>query len=155
MNLQRLYALLNECSTLVRVGEVKTVEQVGSMQVTTIDAMPAETDLVDGLTVVDLVLVKVAVDMTKANALKQELVGMLDGLPTEMAAILKGGPSYIALGAVFGDQGVALQFIAVGAALGLWSAVTPAALGITDPATAKQFAGSGLVMMSGYISKGE
>lgn len=35
------------------------------------------------------------------------------------------GPSYIHLGAWIGDQGVALRFMGLGAALGLWSIILP------------------------------
>lgn len=62
---------------------------------------------------------------------------------------LAGGPSYIELGGVFGDQGVALMFLAIGEALDLWNVITPGTMGITGP-EADRLAGGGMVMCSGY-----
>jgi len=61
---------------------------------------------------------------------------------------LKRGPSYIAIGAWIGDQTLALEFMGLGAILGLWKIVTPAVLGIEGEA-AKQMMGMGFVMTSG------
>ncbi len=58
---------------------------------------------------------------------------------------LSGGPSYMELGGVLGDQGVALQFIGLGHLIGTWKAITPATLGIEGD-LANKMAGSGMVM---------
>ena len=57
---------------------------------------------------------------------------------------LRGGPSYIELGGVLGDQGVALCLIGLGKLVGLWKAVTPEKLGFSG-AQAGQLAGQGFV----------
>jgi len=62
---------------------------------------------------------------------------------------LAGGPSYIEVGGVIGDQGAAFQLFALGEVLGLWKVVTPKILGMDD-ATARQLAGSGMIMISGF-----
>ena len=61
---------------------------------------------------------------------------------------LKDGPSYIEIGGVLGDQGLALLLIGLGQLVGLWKAITPEVLGMSGP-MAQQMAGSGFVMMSG------
>lgn len=58
---------------------------------------------------------------------------------------LSGGPSYIELGGVLGDQGIALRLIGLGELVGLWKAITPATLHLEGEAAA-QLAGSGFVM---------
>ncbi len=57
---------------------------------------------------------------------------------------LRGGPSYIELGGVLGDQGAALCLIGLGELVGLWKAFTPEALGFTG-AEADRMAGMGMV----------
>lgn len=57
------------------------------------------------------------------------------------------GPSYIALGAWLGDQGVAIALIGVGALLGLWDVASPETLGITG-AEANQMRGMGFLFPS-------
>lgn len=60
---------------------------------------------------------------------------------------LKAGPGYIELGAWLGDQGLALQFIGLGALLGQWNVITPATLGIAGE-DAAQMMGMGFVMLA-------
>ena len=62
---------------------------------------------------------------------------------------LAEGPSYIEMGAALGDQGLALMAIGLGELLGLWQAMTPAKMGISDPAMAAELAGRGMVMCTG------
>lgn len=66
---------------------------------------------------------------------------------------LRGGPSYIELGGVLGDQGVALQLIGLGKLVGLWDVMTPELVGVTG-AEAADLAGKGFVM-AGQSSIGE
>ena len=62
---------------------------------------------------------------------------------------LAGGPSYIEIGGVLGDQQEAFLLFALGKVLGLWSVITPATLGFEGP-EADQLAGAGMVNMSGF-----
>lgn len=57
---------------------------------------------------------------------------------------LRGGPSYIELGGVLGDQQVALRLIGLGDLVGLWRAITPRRLGASEE-EASNLAGMGLV----------
>jgi hypothetical protein len=143
---ERLYEILNQCTVQVRVGDVVKHEKVGALDVTTFDAMPSEADLVDNLKVIDMILLKVGVDPVRAAAVKDEFVGLIEPL----RPMLESGPSYIAIGGELGDQGAAFQFMALGEVLGLWKVVTPRTLGMADDAAAKNAAGIGYVMISGY-----
>ena len=64
---------------------------------------------------------------------------------------LSGGPSYIELGGVMGDQDAALRFIGLGELLGMWHVITPKTIipGLDDE-SANSMAGQGMVMCSGY-----
>ena len=57
---------------------------------------------------------------------------------------LQGGSSYIELGGILGDQGIALRLIGLGHLLGLWQALTPESMGMTG-SMADQMAGMGMV----------
>lgn len=63
--------------------------------------------------------------------------------------LLASGPSYITLGRVFGSQDIALRYIALGEHYGLWRAITPARLHMSDE-MADVAAGNGLVMPSPF-----
>jgi len=79
------------------------------------------------------------VNLTKACRGEFEEVNPLDGEEH----------SYIQLGGWIGDQGLAMQYMALGHLLGLWQVMTPAAiLDVNDPqqkALADQMAGAGMV----------
>ena len=85
--------------------------------------------------------------MEKAESHRDEFVALLDEYPDPDT--LATGPSYIALGADLGDQGMALCFMALGKALGLWNVITPAFFGMTGT-EADNAAGNGFVMITGY-----
>jgi len=61
---------------------------------------------------------------------------------------LRGGPSYIEMGAAIGSQQYALLLIGLGGLVGLWDVITPEKLGVIG-APADELAGSGLVMSAG------
>ena len=149
-NLDRLYQILAETCTQLRKGPVVTSEESGGgMKVITVKAMPHESEWKDGdqFTLVDVHFMRIGVDLTPANERKAELIEILKAYPDPER--LAGGPSYIELGGVIGDQGAALTLIALGAALDLWEVLTPATLGITG-ADADKLAGQGMVNMSGF-----
>lgn len=148
MNLQRLYTILNECSCQLRKGPEIVEERTGNVHVTHVFAMPHESAARPEVEKVDMVFVKVGVDKQAAEKIKDELISILNEYPEPER--IAGGPSYIEVGGIIGDQGMAFQLFAVGKVLGLWSVITPATLGITDEEQVKQLAGSGMIMMSGY-----
>jgi hypothetical protein len=153
MNMNKLYEILNSCTSLIRVGEVVTQEQAGPMNVTTIDAMPSEAEISnkDDLAIIDCVLVKVGVNKALATTKRADFIEAIEPLRSG----LEPGPSYIAIGASIGDQGAAFQFMALGEVLGLWKVITPRTLGITDAHQLRDYAGKGYVMISGYRRIGE
>jgi hypothetical protein len=89
----------------------------------------------------------VCVDQKKAQENKQNLIDILNTYPDPER--LKGGPSYIEVGGVIGDQGTAFALFALGKVLGLWNVITPKTLGITGE-QAREMAGMGFIMISGY-----
>jgi hypothetical protein len=66
---------------------------------------------------------------------------------------LTKGQSYIALGAWIGDQGLAMQLLALGHAVRIWDLVTPASLRIFAEA-ADTVARLGYVLANGYWPEG-
>lgn len=143
MNTSRLYEILQATTVQLRKGEV--VEKDGN--VTTINAMPHVDEAKPEVERVDMEFLVIGVDKTAAEVHRDELVSILNTYPEPER--LAGGPSYIEVGAVIGDQGAAFQLFALGKALGLWDVITPAKLGMTGD-MARQMAGQGYIMMSGY-----
>lgn len=149
MDLDRLYHILSETTVQLRKGPEVERERVGPVDVTHVYAMPHVSEASGRFgEIVDCVFVMIGVDTQKAERHKAELIQILDDYPDPDR--LAGGPSYIELGGVIGDQGAAFQLFALGQALKLWTVITPKTLGITDEAEARNLAGGGLVMMSGY-----
>jgi hypothetical protein len=146
MNLQRLHEILDRTTVQLRKGEQVTMERVGPLDVVTIDAMPHESEALDSLEKVDMELLVVGVDGEEAKKYRSELVSILDKYPDPKR--LAKGPSYIEVGAEIGDQGAAFQLFALGKVLGLWEVITPATLGLKE--RARELAGMGMIMISGY-----
>jgi hypothetical protein len=146
-----LTRLITETTTPYRKGDEVREQAVGGLRVTTIDAMPAlPTDQPMSEMPADLVdvhFVWVAVQRATAEARKPELMGLLAMYPD--LDKLAHGPSYIELGGVLGDQGLALRLIALGGFLRLWRVMIPATFGVTGP-RADEMAGQGFVMCTGW-----
>ena len=159
MDLNRLYKILNKTTMQLRKGEVfegtpELVEQAtrGGDEplkgggVLEIYAMPHKNE-VSGVEKVDMEFLVIGVDKAKAESHKAELIAILNTYPDPER--LAGGPSYIEVGAEIGDQGMAFQLFAIGKVLGLWDVMTPASLGFKGE-EAREMAGRGFVMMTGY-----
>ena len=84
---------------------------------------------------------------TRNDPTKNELLALLEAEYPEMDR-LRGGPSYIEIGGVIGDQGDALRLIGLGELVGLWKAITPKSLHM-EGSQADMLAGQGLIMASG------
>jgi hypothetical protein len=162
MNLDRLHAILADTTVQLRKGEmvhgdkhlVDAIKQGRDLDkemggVVTIDAMPHVRQFANarGFAKVDMEFLVIGVDTAAAERHKAELIEILKDYPQPER--LAAGPSYIEIGAEIGDQGAAFQLFALGKVLGLWSVITPATMGCTG-AEARQMAGRGFVMMSGY-----
>lgn len=152
MDLDRLYKILDDTTSQLRKGEEVTEHKVGNLQVTEIFAMTHESEAKVGVKV-DMHFITILVDKEKAEKYKAELVQILKDWPSEVweqeIPKLEQGPSYIHVGGVLGDQGLALQLFALGKVLGLWKVITPKNLGITG-SRADEIAGSGFIMIEGY-----
>ena len=142
MNIERLYKILDECSVQLRKGE----EIIQHGNVTEIFAMPHESE-VNNLEKIDCHFIVVGVEKATTEKYRQELIDILNEYPNMER--LKGGPSYIEVGAEIGDQGMAFKLFAAGQVLGFWQVMTPARMGITGP-MADQMAGQGFVLITGY-----
>lgn len=163
MNLDRLYKILAETTIQLRKGEVlegtpelvKAAKNVKAEDkfsdlpggVLEIYAMPHESEARPDLEKVDMEFVTIGVDKAKAEQHRTELISILNQYPNPVR--LAGGPSYIEVGAEIGDQAAAFQLFALGKVLGLWDVITPATMGFTG-VEARQMAGSGFVMMTGF-----
>lgn len=154
MDLNKLHHILRETTVQLRKGDEVEERRVGGVQVTEVYAMPHESQAPNGIVKVDCHFIVVGVDKAKAEAHKAELVALLKDWPSEAWGSpipkLEEGPGYIHVGGAIGDQGAAFQLFALGQVLGLWQVITPEKLGITDPAEARQMAGSGFVMIDGF-----
>lgn len=160
MNIDKLYNILRETTVQLRKGEEiegdpnlvdaikngEDLDKAGGGVVHIYDMPPVEAARED-LEKVDMHFVIVGVDKAAAEAHKVELVEILNDYPDPDR--LAGGPCYIELGGVVGDQGAALQLMALGKVMGLWEVMIPENLGFTG-AEADAMAGAGLVLITGY-----
>ena len=126
MNLERLYEILAETTVQLRKGEVfegspalveqaKRGEELTSNGLLEVFDMPHMSEAPD-LELIDLELLVIGIDKTKAETHKNELIEILKTYPYPDR--LAGGPSYIEVGAEIGDQGAAFQLFALGKVLG-------------------------------------
>ena len=161
-DLDALYRILGETTVQLRKGavfegspELVAQAQAGADELTgggvlEIYMMPPVSAAPDTLERVDVEFMVIGVDKARAEIRRAELTALLNAYPEPDQ--LAGGPSYIAVGATIGDQGAAFQLFALGKALGLWDVITPAKLGFSG-AEARQMAGMGWVMITGYRPK--
>lgn len=147
MDLNRLNAILDETTREFRKGEIEETRREGSIKVIDVYMMPHISDIDSKLEKVDLIFVWIGVDKEAAEKRKADLIEILETYPEPKR--LAGGPSYIEMGAVLGSQDAALRLFALGKVLGLWNVVSPATLGM-DGDQARQLAGQGFIMMSGF-----
>lgn len=161
MDLKRMREILDECTIQLRKGDVvhgdkhlvdaiiegKNLDDVPG-GVVTIDAMPHVSEAKPHVKQFDMVMLNIGVDEATALTFKDEMAAILRTYPQPER--LAGGPSYIELGAEIGDQGRAFQLLAFGDAVGFWKVITPKTLGITDPVVARDLAGVGMVMCTGF-----
>lgn len=147
MDISKLYEILNETTIQLRKGSVVEDRSTELLEVVEVNAMPHESDAGDDLEMVDLEFLVIGVDREKAETRRTEIIDFLDNYPVPTR--LAEGPSYIAVGADIGDQGAAFQLFALGKVLGLWDVITPATMGFEGEA-AREMAGSGFVMITGY-----
>lgn len=95
-----------------------------------------------------MIFVDVVVDKARAEQYRGALAEQMRAYPQPER--LAGGPSYIELAPNMGmEQEGALRVMALGKTLGMWDVMSAKTLGMDD-ATARQMAGQGFLMISGY-----
>jgi hypothetical protein len=149
MNTEKLNKIIQDATEVYRKGKpIDVSESKNPAVVETFDYEHTGGAPVNGFEKVDMVFVDVVVDKTKAEKYKKDLVEILNEYPQPER--LKEGPSYIELSPNCGfGQEYGLRLMALGKIAGLWDLITPKTLG-ADDTTAKQMAGQGFLMISGY-----
>lgn len=136
-----LPAILDVSTTVHSKNEDGHAERWGTQSLPPVSQAAPESVLVD------LHFVVVAVHMDEAEHNAPRLVEILESHPEPER--LAGGPDYIELGSWVGTPDYGLRLIALGAALGLWDAITPAVEDVVgEEADAAVEAGG--IFMSGY-----
>jgi hypothetical protein len=149
MNIDALYDIINETTVSLRKGAEVEEREIDGVRTVEIMAMPPESEVHDREKV-DVVFFTVGVDKAVAERRRPELEAVLAEYPEPDRLIQ--GPSFIEVGAVVGDQEMALRLFGLGKALGMWDVITPAVMGMTGEA-ARQIAASGFLMMGGWPRK--
>lgn len=151
-NLDKLYEILRETTSQYRKGPEMEESNVGNVGVVEIYMMPHESEIPQGSEIVDMHFVSVAIDKEAAEKRRDDLVEILDAYPDPDR--IAGGPSYIEVGGMIGDQGAAFQLFALGKALKLWDVITPERVGM-EGQNAREMAGMGFIMITGYHKGGK
>lgn len=143
-----LHEFLDDTTALFRKGEEVTERDHGNVHVVEVFAMPHESDADVELHMHDVEFMKIGVHPKKAEEHRDDLQRWCEEYPEPER--LAGGPSYIELGAICGSQDQAFRVMALGAELGFWDLITPRTLHIEDDDEARDLAGKGFVMISGW-----
>lgn len=150
INSRKLYDIIQDSTRVFRMGAEVERGQVGNVDIAELfgydhtDQAPSG----DNFEKVDMIFVDVVVDRAKATQYREALVEQLRNYPQPDR--LAGGPSYIELAPGLGmEQEGALRFMALGKTLGMWDITSAKNLGM-DEAEARQMAGQGFLMISGY-----
>lgn len=145
-----LSTILAECCHQFRKGDQIVQRQAGNLAVTEVFAMPHVDEAAPDLMLVDCHFMVIGVDLISAELHRDDLIRILDPL----AALLKRGPSYMAIAAeLMIEQDHAFMLMAVGSALGFWRVVTPEILRL-DGEMADRAASAGYIMITGYRREG-
>lgn len=153
MTQSKLYDIVQDSTRVFRKGEEVERRQVGNVEVVELFGYDhtSKAPSGDNFDRVDMIFIDVVVDKTRAEQYREALTEQLRNYPQPERLV--GGPSYIELAPNFGmEQEGALRLMALGKTLGLWDVVSAKTLGMDD-ATARQMAGQGLLMISGYKPK--
>jgi hypothetical protein len=153
MDGQKLYNILQDSTKVFRKEEVVERRQFGNVDVIELFGYDhtSEAPSGDNFDKVDMIFVDVVVDKTRAEQYKGALDEQLRSYP--QLGRLASGPSYIELAPNLGlEQEGALRLMALGKTIGMWDIISAKTLGMDD-ATARQMAGQGFLMISGYKLK--
>lgn len=147
METARLAEIVRATTQEYRKGPAVSEQDVGGLVAVHVYDMPPANEAPIGAAVIDVHFLQIAVDPEGAGLARPELIGILNDYDGPNP--LSKGPSYIEVGGVVGDQGLALRLFALGEVCGFWKVITPATFGIDGP-MADQYAGAGFVLLSGY-----
>ena len=150
MNAQKLYDIIQDSTRVLRKGEEVERRQVGNVDVVELFGYDhtSEAPSGDNFDKVDMIFVDVVVDRARAERYRADLTRILRDYPQPERLV--GGPSYIELAPNLEmQQEGALRLMALGKTLGMWDVMSAKTLGMDD-ATARQMAGQGFLMISGY-----
>jgi hypothetical protein len=142
-------SLVEKMTTCYRKGPVETIRQeTPALQVVEFFGYPHTDEATDD-TVIDMHFITVGVHPAEPG---QTLGEALTEFAAEVAMYpdqerLAGGPSYIEVGGALESQEIALRWMALGKALGVWGILTPESLGFRGE-DAAELAGAGMVMIS-------
>jgi hypothetical protein len=153
MDTEKLYQIVKDTTRVYRKGSSVEKRKVGNIDVTELFGYDhtSEAPTGDDFDKVDMVFVDVVVDRKKAEKHRADLTKILRNYPQPER--LAGGPSYIELAPNLEmEQEGALRLMALGKTLGLWDVISGKTLGMDD-AMARQLAGQGFLMLSGYSPK--
>jgi len=150
MQTEKLYQILQGSTRVYRKGEAVERRQVGNVDVVELFGYDhtSKAPTADNFDNVDMIFVDVVVDRARAEQYRADLTRILRDYPQPER--LSEGPSYIELAPNLEmEQESALRLMALGKTLGIWDVVNAKTLGM-DGATARQMAGQGFLMISGY-----
>lgn len=149
-NIDKLCMILDATTTQFRKGAARTERTINEAGLKVIDVyvMPHVKEAPADLVMVDVHFMEIGVDKAAAERHRADLLEILDAYPEPER--LAGGPSYIEVGGIIGDQGRAFQLFALGQALELWRVITPKSLLGEEGERADRLAGSGMIMITGY-----
>jgi len=156
MNSRSLYEIVEETTKIFRKGSEIERKNSKGLEVVEIYGYPptseSEAENLMNLEMIDMIFINVEVNKELAEKSRRELEIILDNYPQPER--LRGGPSYIELAPNLGaEQETALRLMALGKVLGYWDIMSGKTLGLTDQ-EAKELAGQGLLMISGYKKPG-
>jgi hypothetical protein len=143
----KLIEQIEAFTILARKGPAVIERDAGTMRITEILDMPHVDRATPEAIQVDVHFAVVLVD-PQASKFREKVIAAIEASPLDLER-LRGGPSYIELGAALGDQGLALRLLGLGQVIDLWRVITPATFGLEGP-EADNAAGMGYVMASGY-----
>jgi hypothetical protein len=154
MDMPKLYELLAATTVQLRKGPAVSSQSVGPLLVFTIDDMPPTENAEDNpdIDIIDCFFLNIGVHKPSAAEHREQFIKICDTF--DDPDVLAGGPSYITLGGIIGDQGAAFEFFALGKHYGLWHIVTPDTFGLKG-VEAHEAAGGGFIMITGYKKEKE
>jgi len=150
MDLEKLYNIIQDSTEVFRKGAIIGKNEIENIKVKEIYGYKHtnESPIDENFDKIDMVFVDIVVNKKNAKKYEKDLIAQLNSYPQPDR--LASGPSYIELAGAIGiEQEGVLRLMALGKVLELWNIVSGKTIGI-DEATAKEMAGQGFLMISGY-----